>query len=298
MIELIPNVSEGRRLPIVSGLADVLAGVPGVTLLDQTSDWSHNRSVFTLVGRGPALQAAAVALVDHAVREIDLRQHTGVHPRIGAVDVLPFVPLDGSTMGECVALARATGALLAARVGVPVYLYEEAALHPERRRLENIRRGQFEGLAAKMATPAWAPDFGSAAPHPTAGAIAVGARRPLVAFNVNLASDRLDVARAIATAVRERSGGLRGVKALGVPIAHRGLVQVSMNLTDLDQTTLGQAYARVCEEAGRRAVRVLESEIIGLVPRAAFGDATPADLRLVGFGPDRILEHRLASLGR
>jgi glutamate formiminotransferase len=294
LIESIPNVSEGRRTAVVDDLAAALRGTAGLRLLDVSSDASHNRSVFTCAGEPDALERASVALVRRAVELIDLRQHHGAHPRMGAVDVLPFVPLAGATMADCVALARRVGATISDRFALPVFLYEEAASTPGRRRLEAIRRGQFEGLARKLADPHWAPDFGPAAPHPTAGALAIGARRPLVAFNVNLASDRLDVARAIAAAVRERDGGLPGVKALGLALADRGIVQVSMNLTDLERTPPRAAYDAVRREAARLGVAVRESEIVGLVPRAALAGTAPEAMQLVGFSADCILEERLA----
>jgi len=280
LIESVPNVSEGRRADIVDALAAVVGGTAGVRLLDYSRDPSHNRSVFTFVGGAAAVREAALALVNHAVGVIDLRTHQGVHPRMGAVDVLPFVPIADATMADCVALAREAGAAIAARHGIPVFLYEEAASDPRRRNLEDVRRGGFEGLAAKLARPEWAPDFGPATPHPTAGAIAVGARMPLIAFNVNLASDRLDVAQAIARAVRFSSGGLPCLKALGVRLDHRGLVQVSMNLTNYERTPLSAAFARVVEEARGYGVEVVDSEIIGLVPERALEGTTAEELRL------------------
>ncbi len=286
-----PNVSEGRRPAIVDRMARAVRAVPGVRLLDRSSDPAHNRSVFTLVGEPDPLANAALALAERAVADIDLRYHTGVHPRIGALDVLPFVPLDDTPMAACVALARRTGAAIAGRWGVPVYLYEDAAAAPERRRLEDVRRGGLEGLAARIAEPAWWPDFGPRALHPTAGACAVGARKLLVAFNVNLATTRLDVARAIAATIRERGGGLPAVKALGLPLADRGIVQVSMNLTDVDRTPMPVAFQAVSREAARRGVAVAGSEVIGLVPRAALAGATPEDLQ------NRRLERRPRARG-
>jgi glutamate formiminotransferase / 5-formyltetrahydrofolate cyclo-ligase len=298
LIECIPNVSEGRRPGVVAELADAAAKTPGVTLLDRSSDPSHHRSVLTMAGDAAPLSAAVVRLFDAAIRLIDLREHHGVHPRIGAVDVVPFVPLEGAAMAACVTLAREVAAEVASRFALPVYLYEEAARAPERRRLERIRRGQFEGLAGKMRDPAWQPDFGPAEPHPSAGASAIGARGPLIAYNINLATDRLDVARAIATTVRESSGGLPCVKAMGVPLAARGLVQVSMNLTNYAVTPLRRAFDAVAAEAARYEVDVLESEIVGLVPAEALADASPKQLRLAGFGPDRVLEERLKNTRR
>lgn len=293
LVEAIPNVSEGRDPAAVERLAGAIRSADGVRLLDYSADPSHHRSVFTLAGDRTAVEDAILALVEEAVRSIDLRRHTGQHPRIGAVDVVPFVPLAGAGMDECVALAREVGARVAAALRLPVYLYEEAAARPERRRLENIRRGGFEGLAAKMQDPAWAPDLGPPAPHPTAGAIVIGARRPLIAWNINLASDRLDVAKAVAATIRESSGGLPCVKAAGFRLAHRGIVQVSMNLTHHERTPMAVVFEAVRQEAAQYGVAILESEIIGLVPAAAL--PAGVDLQLAPSAPDPILEHRLAA---
>jgi glutamate formiminotransferase len=294
IVECIPNVSEGRRLDVVARMADALAAIPGVRLLDFSSDGSHNRSVFTLAGEAGGLQQAAVTLVGLAVAHVDLRTHRGEHPRIGAVDVIPFVPIADVTMDDCVRLAKTTAAEIADRHHVPVFLYEEASARPGRRKLEDIRRGGFEGLAAKMRTPGWEPDFGPAAPHPTAGATVVGARAPLIAYNVNLATDRLDVARAIAAKVRQSGGGLPFVKAMGVRLGDRGIVQVSMNLTDYTKTPIDRAFDAVTREARALGVSVLESEIVGLVPAAALRPGDRSRLRLERFADDQVLEARLA----
>jgi glutamate formiminotransferase len=293
LIECIPNVSEGRRMDVVAAMADTIRRVPGVQLLDHSSDASHNRSVFTLVGDAPALERAILALVERAVADIDLRVHRGEHPRLGAVDVVPFVPIEGVTMADCVALARKVGAGVATRLSVPVYLYEEAAANPARRNLEDIRRGEFEGLAAKMAAEGWTPDFGGPGPHPTAGATVIGARMPLIAYNINLATDRLDVAKQIAAAIRFSSGGFRYVKAMGIALADRGIVQVSMNLTNYEKTPIYRVFEVVRREAARHGVEVLESEIVGLVPAAALTDAAQYYLRLAGFTSHQVLENRL-----
>jgi glutamate formiminotransferase len=297
IIECIPNVSEGRRPEIVRELADALRGVAGVRLLDHSSDASHNRSVFTLVGDNTGLEEAVLALFARAIERIDLRTHEGEHPRIGAVDVVPFVPIEGVTMAACVELARKVGRAVAERFGVPVYLYEEAASNPARRRLEDIRRDQFEGLMVKMASPGWAPDFGPSSPHPSAGASAIGARLPLIAYNINLDTDRLDVARKIAAAIRESSGGYRFVKAMGVQLHDRGIVQVSMNLTDYQKTPIYRVFETVKREASRYGVAVLESEIVGLVPSAALLDTAAFHLQLEGFSQDQVLENRLRGDG-
>lgn len=294
MIESIPNVSEGQRRDVVAEIATALHRVRGLRLLDYSSDAVHNRSVFTYAGDADALVAASLGLITVAIARIDLRAHRGVHPRMGAVDVIPFVPLDGSSLEDCVALARRLGALVATRFDIPVYLYEAAASSPARRRLEDVRRTQFEGLTARLADPAWAPDFGPRQAHPSAGALAIGAREPLIAFNVNLETDRLDVARAIATEIRERDGGLPGVKALGLPLVPLGIVQVSMNLTDVVRTPPRVVFDAVQRAAAARGVAVRESELIGLIPRAALAGTTAAALRLRDFQDDRILEERLA----
>jgi glutamate formiminotransferase len=296
MIESVPNVSEGRRLETVERIASAVSQTPGVHLLDYSADATHHRSVFTFVGDAEGIGDAVLAMYAVAVDAIDMREHRGAHPRMGAVDVVPFVPLAGSSMSECVALATSVGRMVAERFGIPIYLYEAAARCEARRSLADVRRGEFEGLATRMATAAWRPDFGPSAPHPTAGASAVGARQILVAFNVNLDTDRIDDAKLIAKGIRESAGGLPALKAIGLRLPDRGLVQVSMNLTDYRRTTMADAFAAVLEEASRRNVRVLESELIGLAPAAAFGGASPRDLLLVGSATNRTIEDRLASL--
>ena len=292
-IESIPNVSEGRRPDVVERLARAIRDTPGVRLLDHSSDSSHNRSVFTLAGEAAALKQATLALFDAAVNAIDLRQHRGEHPRLGAVDVVPFVPIEGVTMADCVALAKEVGAAVAERFGVPVYLYEEASTNPARKNLEDIRRGEFEGLQTKMASAGWAPDFGPSAPHPSAGASVIGARMPLIAYNINLNTDRLDVAKKIAAAVRHSGGGLRFVKAMGVKLDDRNLAQVSMNLTNYEKTPIFRAFEMVKREAERYGVSILESEIVGLVPSAALMGAAEFYLQLERFSEDQVLEKKL-----
>ncbi|MGE0862384.1 MAG: glutamate formimidoyltransferase [Vicinamibacterales bacterium] len=293
-IECVPNISEGRRTGVIETLADTLRAVPGLRVLDVQSDATHNRSVFTLAGNAEALAAGVPRLFEGAIAAIDLRAHKGEHPRMGAVDVVPFIPIEGVTMAECVALARAVAADVAQRFALPVYLYEDASANPARRNLEDIRRGEFEGLAAKMAQPAWAPDFGPAAPHASAGASVIGARMPLIAYNINLATDRLDVAKKIAAAIRMSSGGLRFVKAMGIPLEDRGIVQVSMNLTNYEKTPMYRVFDLVKREAERYGVQVLESEIVGLVPSAALTQTAEYFLRLEGFSANQILEKRLS----
>lgn len=293
IIECIPNVSEGRRTEVVDAIAAAIRAVPGVRLLDHSSDASHNRSVFTMAGEAGPIKAAVLAIYERAVPVIDLRTHAGEHPRLGAIDVVPFVPIEGVTMAECVALAREVGAEVAVRFGVPVYLYEEASADPARRNLEDIRRGEFEGLAAKMASKGWGPDFGPAAPHPTAGASVIGARMPLIAYNINLNTDRLDVAKKIAAAIRHSSGGFRYVKAAGFELKERGIVQVSMNLTNYEKTPIFRVFETVKREAERYGVSILESEIVGLIPSAALNSAAEYYLQIAGFKADQVLENKL-----
>jgi len=292
LIECVPNVSEGRRLDVIARMAEVIRSTAGVRLLNHSSDAAHNRSVFTLVGAAGAVQQAVFALFERAIADIDLRAHQGVHPRLGAVDVVPFVPLKGATMADAVAAAKSAGAIIADRFGVPVFLYEEASSNPARKRLEDIRRGAFEGLKDKMSRPEWAPDFGPAHPHPAVGATVVGARQVLIAYNVNLASDRLDVAQAIARAVRHSSGGLPFVKAMGVRLS-ADVVQVSMNLTNYEQTPMHAAFDAVAREAARHSVTVRGSEVIGLVPQAALRNGDESYLKLEGFTSSQILEDQL-----
>lgn len=293
IIECVPNVSEGRRPEVVEELAATVRSVPGVWLLDYSSDVSHNRSVFTLAGDASSLKQAITALVERALERIDLRTHKGEHPRLGAVDVVPFVPIADVTMADCVALAKEVGASIADRFALPVYLYEEAATGPARRNLEDIRRGEFEGLAEKMARGGWRPDFGPSMPHPSGGATVVGARMPLIAYNINLATDRLDVAKKIAAAIRFSSGGFRYVKAMGVKIEDRSLVQVSMNLTNYEKTPIYRVFDVVKREAERYGVAVLESEIVGLVPAAALIETAMHHLQLERFNLDQVLERKL-----
>jgi glutamate formiminotransferase len=295
IIECVPNISEGGRPEVVADIADSLRSVPGLRVLDVQSDATHNRSVLTLAGDADAMRGAIPLLFVRAVAAIDLRHHRGEHPRMGAVDVVPFIPIEGVTMADCVALAREIGEDVAGRLSVPIYLYEEAATHPHRRQLEDIRRGEFEGLAAKMSQAEWAPDYGPAAPHPSAGASVVGARMPLIAYNINLATDRLDVARKIAAAIRMSSGGLRFVKAMGIRLDDRPIVQVSMNLTNFEKTPIHRVFDLVAREAARYGVNVLESEIVGLVPQAALVQAAEYYLQLEGFSGQQVLETRLRS---
>jgi glutamate formiminotransferase / 5-formyltetrahydrofolate cyclo-ligase len=293
VIECIPNISEGRDSSTVEACAEAVRGVPGVRLLDLSSDSAHHRSVLTFAGDREGVKQAVLALFAAAVPAIDLRVHKGEHPRLGAVDVVPFVPIEGVTMADCVALAKEVGKEVATRFGVPVYLYEEASANAARKNLEDIRRGEFEGLAAKMAKEEWAPDFGGPGPHASAGASVIGARMPLIAYNINLNTNRLDVAKKIASAVRHSSGGLRFVKAMGVDLADRGIVQVSMNLTNYEKTPIFRVFEMVKREAERYGVMVLESELVGLIPNAALTSAAEFYLQMEGFKAQQVLENRL-----
>jgi glutamate formiminotransferase len=296
VIECVPNVSEGRREAVVTGCATAMQRA-GAVLLDVNLDATHNRSVLTCAGDETTLAAAVVALFDRAIAEIDLRRHSGEHPRIGAVDVVPFVPLAETAMIDCAELARRVAAAVASRHRLPIFLYEEASPPGRRRALEAIRRGGLAALAARMAQPDWAPDFGPSRPHPTAGVSVVGARPLLIAYNVNLATSRLEIAKQVAVAVRQSSGGLPSVKAIAVDLADRGLVQVSMNLTNFRQTSIARAFDAVVQAASRLGVDVLESELIGLAPEAALSASVAAHVKLKNFGERMILEHRLRALG-
>jgi glutamate formiminotransferase / 5-formyltetrahydrofolate cyclo-ligase len=270
LLECVPNVSEGRELRAVEAVADAVRGVPGARLADIHADPDHNRSVFTFLGSPEAVEEAALALAAEVFTRVDMREHRGIHPRMGALDVLPFVPLRDLAMDDAVALARRVGERLGREHGLPVYLYGAAARRPERRAVREIRRGEYEGLPRKLADPAWSPDCGPSTFNPRVGAAAVGARDVLVAYNVWLDSRDLGAARDIARAVRESSGGLACVQALGLPLERRGLVQVAMNLLDYRRTGIARAYDAVTELAARRGIAVKRAELVGLAPRAAF----------------------------
>lgn len=294
VVECVPNFSEGRDESVVDAIADAIASVDGVTLLDVEMDADHHRSVITFVGNRDAVVEAALRGARVAVDRIDLTKHKGEHPRMGALDVCPFVPIRGVTMEDCVAAARQAGQRIAEELGVPVYLYEEAATRPERRALPNVRRGEFEGLREEIETnPERKPDFGPARIHPTAGATAVGARPPLIAFNVNLATSDVGIAKRIARAVRESSGGLKYVRAKGFDLADRGIVQVSMNMTNFKGTPLFRAVELIRAEAERYGVSIVGTEIVGLVPLEALVDTVDFYLKLENFRSDQILETRL-----
>jgi glutamate formiminotransferase len=292
LIECITNISEGRRQDVLDTCGRAIT-TAGARLLDVKPDATHHRTVFSFAGTAPEVRDATLALFDAALDAIDLRQHKGEHPRLGAVDVVPFVPIADATMADCVALAREVGAAVAEKHQLPVYLYEEAATSPGRRNLEDVRRGEFEGLAARIGQPEWTPDFGPATVHPSAGASIIGARMPLIAYNINLATDRLDVAKKIAAAVRHSTGGFRYVKAMGLALEDRGIVQVSMNLTNFEKTPLYRVFECVKREAARYGVSVLESEIIGLIPAAALTQSAAWFLQASDFSDAQVLENAL-----
>ena len=293
LVESVPNFSEGRRKDVIAAIIDAVRRSGPVRVLDLSSDPDHNRSVLTLAGAPDAVRSALEALVAACIERIDLTQHTGRHPRMGAIDVIPIVPIRGAGMDECVRMARALGETIAARHGLPVYLYEEAATAPHRRDLAAVRKGEFEGFAAKMKDPVWKPDFGPERVHATAGCVAVGAREFLIAYNINLTTGDLGVAQAIARAIRHSSGGLRGVKAMGVMLEDRRQAQVSINMTDFRRTPLHRVFEMVRSEAARHGVGIVGSEIVGLVPQDALLAAADFYLRLEGFDPTRVLERRL-----
>lgn len=294
MFECVPNISEGRNQAAIDAVADAIRGVAGVHLLNIHSDPDHNRSVFTYVSESAnAIAEATLAMYDAAVPLIDLRIHHGAHPRVGAVDVVPFVPLETTTMDECVALAERVGAEIAERFHIPIYLYEHAAKAAHRRELPAIRSGGFENFASKIHDARWLPDYGPAQVHPTAGVSVVGARVPLIAFNMQLGTDRIEVAQACALAVRGISGGLRFVRALPIGLASKGVVQVSMNLLDFRRTPIHRAFSVVKEEAERFGVAVVSSEIVGLVPAEAMYQVAEWHLRVAGWRRDMILEERI-----
>jgi len=292
LVECVPNFSEGRRRDVIDAIADEIRRTPGVRLLDVQADESHNRCVITFVGGLAAVKTAALAASRRAVERIDMSVHRGEHPRLGAVDVIPLVPISGVTMDECIAAAMDLGRQIWDTLRIPVYFYAEAASRPERRRLPDIRKGEYEGLAQKMVDPAWAPDVGEPKPHPTAGATVIGARRPLIAYNINLATDDVEVAKKVARAARESSGGLLNVQAMGV-VSEDGRAQVSMNLLDYTDTPVYRAFELVRIEAARYGVEIEESEVVGMIPLDAVVDAARFYLRLRDFRREQILEAKL-----
>lgn len=293
VVECVPNFSEGRRPEVVREIVAAIEAVSGIRVLDYSSDTSHNRTVVTFVGTPEACEEAAFAGIARACDLIDMAKHHGEHPRLGATDVVPFIPISGVTMEECVEIARRVGQRVGEELEIPVYLYEEAATRPERRNLADVRRGEYEGLKESIGTPERAPDFGPARVHPTAGATIIGARMPLVAFNVNLGTSDIGIAKKIARAVRESSGGLANVKALGVMLEDRQIAQVSMNLVNYVKTPIPRVMEMVRREADRYGVSVVESELIGLMPMDAVLDTAAYYLQLPKLEQSQIIEARV-----
>ena len=293
IIECVPNFSEGRDLQKIDQIVAPFRGKQGVKLLDYSNDEDHNRLVVTVVGEPEPLRDAVLEAIGVAVRVIDLNHHTGQHPRMGAVDVVPFIPIRGVTMDDAIALSREVGQAVAERYGVPVFLYEKSATAPHRENLAAIRKGEFEGMAEKIHQPEWQPDFGPAKRHPTAGTVAIGARMPLVAYNINLSTPSLEIAHGIAKKIRFIGGGLRYCKAMGVELKDRGITQVSINMTDYTRTALYRAFELVRIEARRYGVSIVGSEIIGLVPMEALIDTASYYLGLENFSMRQVLEARL-----
>lgn len=294
IIESVPNFSEGVRNKVIQDIVNSVKKVKGIRVLDISSDQDHNRSVLTMVGDEEGLKEAIIALFTKAAEHINLTKHKGEHPRMGAVDVVPFIPIKGVTMEDCVDLSRQIGSLVGEQFNIPVYLYEESASRPERRNLPTIRKGQFEGFFEKIKEPDWKPDFGPQEVHPTAGVVAIGARMPLIAYNVYLSTDNIDIADKIARAVRHISGGLRYVKALGMMIEERRLTQVSMNLVNYKKTPIYRVFELIKAEARRYGVQIVDSEIVGLVPNEALLEAAQYYLQIEGFSPSQVLENKLA----
>ena len=293
IIECVPNFSEGRNLEKIEKIVQPFRGREGVKLLDYQRDEDHNRCVVTVVGEPEPLRAAVLDAMAAAIAAIDMRTHKGQHPRMGAVDVVPFIPVKGVAMPEAVELSRQVAEAAARKFNLPIFLYEESAAAPHRRNLADVRRGQFEGLPEKMQKPEWKPDFGPTAIHPSAGVTAIGARMPLVAYNVNLGTADLEIANDIARKIRHLSGGLRYCKALGIELKDRGIVQVSINMTDYTKTALYRVFELIRIEARRWGVPVVGSEIVGLVPMGALIDTAAYYLQLENFKAEQVLESRI-----
>lgn len=293
VVQCVPNFSEGRREEVVQAIVGEIAGTAGVRLLDYTSDYDHNRSVVTFVGNRESVGEAAYRAAAKAAELIDLRSHKGGHPRMGATDVIPFIPISDVTMAQCVELAHTVGGRVAAELEIPVFLYEEAATRPSRRNLADVRRGEYEGLLQAISEPERVPDFGPARMNLSAGATAVGARRPLVAYNVNLNTGKLEIAKKIALAVREKSGGLTNVKAIGLLLEDRCQAQVSMNLVNCDATPVYRVVELIKAEAARYGVTVAGTELIGLIPLKYLLDTAAYYLGLEGFSDEQVLEKRI-----
>jgi len=294
LVECIPNFSEGRDAAVVEQIADTARSIAGVTLLDYSMDASHNRSVFTLVGSPEGMEEAAFALCKKASEIIDMTKHSGEHPRMGATDVIPFVPVKDMDAKECVEISKRVGERIAKELGIPVFLYEDSATNPDRVNLAKVRKGQFEGMPEKLTQEEWAPDFGERKIHPTAGVVAVGARMPLVAFNVNLSTSDVEIASKIAKKVRSISGGFKYVKAMGVLLEDRNVAQVSMNMVNYEGTALYTVFEAIRAEADRWGVHIIGSEVIGLTPAKALIDCAEYYLKIENFDyAKQVLENHL-----
>ena len=294
IVECVPNISEGRNTEVIEAVVDQVRNTAGVTLLDYSSDTSHNRTVITFLGSPEGIEEAVVALTKKAVELIDLNKHQGEHPRLGAVDVIPFIPVKEVTVDECIEISKRVGKRIWEEAGMPVFLYEDSASTPNRVNLAKIRKGQFEGMAEKVKEEEWEPDFGGRTIHPTAGVVAVGARMPLVAFNINLNTPDLSIASKIAKIIRKSSGGLDYVKALGVMLEDRNIAQVSINMTNFNKTPLYRVLELVKAEAKRWGVNVVGTEIIGLTPMNALIDSAEYYLQIENFDRDKqVLENHI-----
>ncbi len=293
IVETIINISEGQRKEVVDYVVDAVRKTPGCFLLDFSSDTDHNRTVITFIGTRDTLRVAVLDLFKRALEKIDLRQHKGEHPRMGAVDVVPFVPIRGVTVEDLVKYSKSLAEEIAKTFALPIYLYEESQANAERKNLAKIRKGEFEGLAEKMKQPDWKPDYGPATPHVSAGATVLGCRPPLIAFNVNLGTNNLDIANKIAKAVRGSSGGLMAVKGMGVELKERNIVQVSMNMVDYKKSPLFRVFEMIKGEAERYGVPVVGSEIIGMVPQDALFEVAEYYLRCENYKPDCVLENKI-----
>ena len=296
LVESVPNFSEGRRESVVRAIVSEAEKYDGVWILDWSMDADHNRSVVTLIGTPDKIVNALFDMVKKASELIDLRHHEGEHPRMGATDVVPFIPVMNTTMEECVELSKELGKRIGEELKIPVYLYERSATKPERENLANIRKGEFEGFFEKIKDPNWKPDFGPDEVHPTAGVVAVGAREYLIAYNVNLATNDLSIAKKIAKAVRHISGGFRYVKAIGLELKEKGIVQVSMNLTNYKKSPIFRVFETIKREAARYGVNVLESEIIGMVPLQAVLDSFMWYLQVNDFDINRVIEQKVLNI--
>ncbi len=293
IIECVPNFSEGRNRKKIEKIVDCFRAKPGVKLLDYSGDADHNRSVVTVAGEPEAIKYAVIEAIGKAIELIDLNKHSGEHPRMGAVDVVPFIPIKNVTIDEAIALSQEVAKEVGVRFNLPVFLYEASATTQHRENLADIRRGEFEGLSDKMRLTEWKSDFGPETPHPTAGVVAIGARKPLIAYNINLNTNNIKIANAIAKKVRHSSGGMRYCKAIGIYLKERDLAQVSTNLTDYTKTSIYSVHEMVRMEAKRYGVSIIGSEVIGLVPMTALAESAAYYLGIENFSMNQVLEAKL-----